>query len=209
MCSERGQASVEWVGLVLLLALGLTALARFAPRPDAGALGAELAHALTCAARGSCAAERDGRTPSGVPAGGGSGRLAVAPPLVPVARAERDPLRRGLGLSRPGQSRPGLGRPGQSRPGRGRPWLGRPRFAGPLPGHAGPLLRRARRGAGTLWRRSWLLCLGYERVRWSILHPEIRFPHQTIPLSEGLRIANDCLSPVDLVRDRDLLRGEP
>jgi hypothetical protein len=198
MRSERGQASVEWVGLVLLLALGLTALARYAPRPDAGALGGELAHALTCAARGSCAAEREGRAPSSVPAGG-SGRLVVAPPLVPVARAQRDPLRRG----------PGLARPGQSRPGRGRPWLRRPRFAGPLPGHAGPLLRRARRGAGTLWRRAWLICLGYERVRWSILHPEIRFPHATIPVSEGLRIANDCLSPVDLVRDRDLLRGEP
>jgi hypothetical protein len=46
-----------------------------------------------------------------------------------------------------------------------------------------------------------MLCLGYERVRYSVLHPEIRFPRQTIPLSEDLRIANDCLSPADLIRD--------
>jgi hypothetical protein len=80
------------------------------------------------------------------------------------------------------------------RPSSGRPWLRPPRFARPL-------ARRAGRGAGVLWRRSWMLCLGYERVRYSVLHPEIRFPHQTIPLSEDLRIANDCLSPVDLFRD--------
>jgi hypothetical protein len=76
----------------------------------------------------------------------------------------------------------------------GRGWLRPPRFAGPV-------VRRAGRGAGVLWRRAWILCLGYERVRYSVLHPEIRFPHQTIPVSEDLRIANDCLSPVDLVRD--------
>jgi hypothetical protein len=46
-----------------------------------------------------------------------------------------------------------------------------------------------------------MLCLGYERVRYSVLHPEIRFPHQTIPVSEDLRMANDCFSPVDFVRD--------
>jgi hypothetical protein len=185
MRSERGQASVEWIGLVLLLALGLTALARFAPRPDAGHLGAELAQALTCAARGGCDAERRASVPRG------GGRLVVAPPLVPVApRARGLARRRGSGQGRP------------RRAPSGRPWLRAPRLPAPL-------LRRARRGAGRLWRRSWLLCLGYERVRWSVLHPEIRFPHQTIPVSEDLRIANDCLSPVDLVRDRDLLRGGP
>ena len=191
MRSERGQASVEWIGLVLLLALCLTALARFTPRADAGALGAELVHALTCAARGGCEAERDGRARSGPAGSGGPGRLVVAPPLVPVA-----------------PRRSSAAAPGRVRP-RGRPWLRPPRFAEPLLRRPGRLLRRAGRGAGTLWRRSWLLCLGYERVRWSVLHPEIRFPHQTIPVSEDVRIANDCLSPVDLVRDRDLLRGGP
>jgi hypothetical protein len=206
MHSERGQASVEWVGLVLLLALGLTALARFAPRTDAGHLGAEIADALTCAASGGCEAKRGAPAPGGAPAGsgspapGGSGRLVVAPPLLPVAPGARGLVRRG---SREGRPRPAPSRPAPSRPAPSeRPWLRPPRFSGPL-------LRRAGRGAGRLWRRSWLLCLGYERVRWSVLHPEIRFPHQTIPISEDLRIANDCLSPVDLVRDRDLLRGGP
>jgi hypothetical protein len=53
-----------------------------------------------------------------------------------------------------------------------------------------------------------MLCLGYERFRYGVLHPEVRL-HPTIPLSEDLRIANDCLSPVDLVRDRELLWGRP
>jgi hypothetical protein len=199
MRSERGQASVEWIGLVLLLALGLTALARFAPRTDAGQLGAELAHALRCAASGGCDGERDSPGAPGAPTPRGAGRLVVAPPLVPLAPGARERARPGAGEARPRRrSRAGGPRPA---PG-GRPWLRPPR-------PAGALLRRAGRGAGTLWRRSWLLCLGYERIRWSVLHPEIRFPHQTIPVSEELRIANDCLSPVDLVRDRDLLRGAP
>ena len=75
-----------------------------------------------------------------------------------------------------------------------RPRLRPPRFAVPI-------LRRAGRGAGVLWRRSWVICLGYERARYSVLHPEIRFPNAAIPVSEGVRIANDCLSPVDLIRD--------
>jgi hypothetical protein len=160
MRSERGQASVEWVAVALLLALGLAALARFAPRADAGQLGAELVKTVTCAARGGCEAKRGARPPRSP-----AGRLVTVPPLVPVAPRTRSPTSV-----------------------RGR------RFDGQL-------IRRARRSAGTLWRRAWLLCLGYERVRYSVLHPEIRFPHQTIPLSEDLRIANDCLSPVDLVRD--------
>ena len=52
-----------------------------------------------------------------------------------------------------------------------------------------------------------MLCLGYERVRYGFLNPEIRFPNASVPYSEQLRIANDCLSPVDLVRDWDLIRG--
>jgi hypothetical protein len=180
MRGQRGQASVEWIVLVLLLALGLAALARFAPRADARGLGAELVHGLTCAARGGCEERGGARAPGGAAArgapvrGGAPSRLVTVPPLVPVA-----PRARGLAPRRPPS---------------GRPWLRPPRFAGPL-------VRRAGRGAGLLWRRSWILCLGYERVRYSVLHPEIRFPHQTIPLSEDLRIANDCLSPVDLFRD--------
>ena len=165
MRSERGQASVEWIALLLLLALGLAALARLAPRADASHLGSELLSRVTCAARGGCEAERGRPAPPGR-----HSRLVTVPPLVPIAP-----------------------RPGARSPAGRSPLTRRPRW--------GPLIRRARRGAGTFWRRAWMLCLGYERVRYSVLHPEIRFPHQTIPISEDLRIANDCLSPVDLVRD--------
>lgn len=192
MRGQRGQASVEWIVLVLLLALGLAALARFAPRADAGGLGAELVHGLACAARGGgCEAQPGARALGGAAArgapvrGGAPSRLFTVPPLVPVPP-------RGLAPRRPTAVRPPA--PGSPRAPSGRPWLRPPRFAGPL-------VRRAGRDAGLLWRRSWMLCLGYERVRYSVLHPEIRFPHQTIPLSEALRIANDCLSPVDLFRD--------
>jgi hypothetical protein len=193
MRGQRGQASVEWIVLVLLLALGLAALARLAPRADAGGLGAELVHGFTCAARGGCEAQPGARPPGGAAArgapvrGGAPSRLVTVPPLVPVP-----PRAWGLAPRRLPWARPPA--PGSPRARSGRPWLRPPRFAGPL-------VRRAGRGAGLLWRRSWMLCLGYERVRYSVLHPEIRFPHQTIPLSEDLRIANDCLSPVDLFRD--------
>jgi hypothetical protein len=212
MRSERGQASVEWIALVLLLALGLAALARFAPRADAGHLGAELLNTITCAARGGCEAEqrarapRDGRAPGRdrAPSGerapgserprGAAGRLVTVPPLLPVVPlVPLVPVAPVAPRTR-GHARPRAPAARSPRGPSGRPWLRPPRFGGPL-------IRRAGRRAGTLWRRSWMFCLGYERVRYSVLHPEIRFPRQTIPLSEDLRIANDCLSPVDLVRD--------
>jgi hypothetical protein len=164
----------------VLVALGLTALARFAPRADAGDLGSGLLHAMTCAARGGCEARAGGATPDRSGIGGSAPRrLVTMPPLVPIAPGERP--------ARVPRSRA----------------LPEPLVRGRA------LIRRAGRGAGVLWRRSWMFCLGYERVRYGVLHPEIRFPHQTIPISEDLRIANDCLSPVDLVRDYDLLRGRP
>jgi hypothetical protein len=54
-----------------------------------------------------------------------------------------------------------------------------------------------------------MFCLGYERVRYDLLHPKSSAPHQGIPISESIRMANDCVSPVDLVRDYALLRGNP
>ena len=64
------------------------------------------------------------------------------------------------------------------------------------------LMRRARAGAARrAWRRAWFACLVYERFRYALLHPESRFPGHTIPPYEVLRIVNDCISPLDLVRD--------
>lgn len=157
MGSQRGQATVEWIGLVLLLALGLGALARLAPRPDGRGLGAALVHSVTCAAGGGCDAERDRPT-----------RLVTAPPPVPVVPTRRR-------VPRPHPRR--------------------------LPRLPPAVVERTRRGARLAWRSSWLICLGYERLRYDQAHPEMRFPGQTIPAADRLRIANDCLSPVDLVRD--------
>ena len=54
MRSERGQASVEWTGLLLLVALALGALVALAPGVEGRSLGATVAHRIACAAGGSC-----------------------------------------------------------------------------------------------------------------------------------------------------------
>ncbi len=186
MSGECGQASVEWVGLVLLVALSLAALVGFAPRADAGALGAELVHAIGCAARGGCEAQPGSRAaPAGDPRPDAAAPrgMVSAPPLVPIA-----PGKRSSPTPRPRALAERLTR-------------------GPVLVRGRALLRRVAPGAGALWRRSWILCLGYERARYGVLHPENRSPHVPIPLSENVRMVNDCLSPVDFVRDWDLFRG--
>ncbi len=52
MRCERGQATIEWVGLVLLASLALGALAAAVPAVDGRSLGGSLAHRMACAARG-------------------------------------------------------------------------------------------------------------------------------------------------------------
>jgi hypothetical protein len=52
--SERGQASVEWIGLVLLAALGLGGLLAVATEVDGRSFGGFLAHRFVCAVRGGC-----------------------------------------------------------------------------------------------------------------------------------------------------------
>src|SRR5215210_6782636 len=173
MRSERGQASVEWIGILLLVALALAALSRFAEHADGRSLGATLAHSITAppgqvAEMGS--AERNVPLPPG-------NRAITAPPLVPHPEAIR--------------THPSVRRSGGLR----------------LPAGDRLELTRIRRGVGVAWRRAWFACLAYERVRYGFLHPESRFPGHTMEPSEVLRIANDCISPVDLVRDWSLLRG--
>jgi len=51
---ELGQASVEWVAVVLLCSLALGALAAIAPSIDGRSFGGFLAHRVACAARGGC-----------------------------------------------------------------------------------------------------------------------------------------------------------
>jgi hypothetical protein len=54
---ESGQATVEWVALVLLAALVLGALAAVVPAGGGRSLAEAVAHALVCAVRGDCARE--------------------------------------------------------------------------------------------------------------------------------------------------------
>ena len=55
MGCERGQATVEWVGLVLAAALALAAMAAVAMHAfDGRSLGGTIAHRLVCAVRGGC-----------------------------------------------------------------------------------------------------------------------------------------------------------
>ena len=185
MRGERGQASVEWIGLVLLVAVVLAAVVRFAPRGDADALGPGLVHAIGCAARGGCET-----VPEDAPRHG----MVSVPPLVPIAPREHPARGRGAPAARPAPAAR---------------WRALPQrlFRGRALVRGRALLRRAGRGAGVLYRRSWIFCLGYERARYGFLHPEVRFPGMPIPYSEDLRMANDCISPVDLVRDWDLIRG--
>jgi hypothetical protein len=149
MGRESGQATIEWTGLLLLVALVLAAVGHLASRADGRELGATLAHSVTHPSR-----------PAREP-----GRLRAAPVPRPLSRLEqglaRDVLRR-------------AGREG---------------------------VRRAGRGAGTLWRRAWFACLVYERTRYALRHPESRFPGYTLPYGDALRMINSCVSPVDLLRD--------
>jgi hypothetical protein len=55
---ERGQATIEWSGLVLLASLTLGGLLAFGPRVDGRSLGGLIAHSLVCAVR-SCAHDDD------------------------------------------------------------------------------------------------------------------------------------------------------
>jgi len=85
MREESGQATVEWVGLVLLMALALGALVALWGGPEGEAasgdreLGRTVLERITCAARGAC---------GGAEAAGGA-LLAAGPRAVAAPRAAR------------------------------------------------------------------------------------------------------------------------
>jgi len=54
MRCERGQATIEWVGLVLLASLVLGALATAVPLVDGRSFGGFLSHRILCAIKGRC-----------------------------------------------------------------------------------------------------------------------------------------------------------
>jgi hypothetical protein len=56
MGSETGQATIEWTGVVCLVALALGAVVAFVPAVDGRSFGGWLADSIVCAVRGDCAA---------------------------------------------------------------------------------------------------------------------------------------------------------
>lgn len=190
MRGERGQATVEWIGTVLLVALALAALARVAGSTGDDAIASSVLSTMSCAARGDCEAKRP----------------AAARTRPDPARTRPDPDR-----TRPDRDRtrpPGGGRgtaPLLTLPSRLRAPGGGQRVArGPvrLP-DPGPVMRRLRKAGGVAWRRAWLACLAYERVRLGFEYPQLRFPGYTLPPEELVRVARTCVLPVDAFPEGD------
>jgi hypothetical protein len=173
MGSERGQATVEWMALLLLVSLALLASTRLAPKADGRSLGTTLASSITSTAK------RTGTSPRVA----NPRRLATPNPPPPALRDARrlfalaDPQRAGV--------LPGLRLP---RPGAG---------------------GRAARSVRGVWRRAWFACLVWERVKYSLLHPEARVPGYAFPYDVVLKIVARCVSPVDVFRDVAQLDQRP
>jgi hypothetical protein len=93
MRTECGQASVEWVGTLLLVALALAGLAALAGRVDDTSVATAALRTTTCAAAGGCAPGAKRVRRPALP------REAVTvPPLLPVVPVEserRSPRARG------------------------------------------------------------------------------------------------------------------
>jgi len=88
MRSERGQASVEWAGLLLLVALALLAASHFVPSANGEQVGNTLRGAQTRAARG--AAIGAGEAAAGGARIRGPATVAVGgPPAAALPRAGR------------------------------------------------------------------------------------------------------------------------
>jgi len=145
---ERGQATVEWVGLLLLLGLALGALLALAPSVEGRALGAQLLERLTCTVRDGCGAREEA-------------------PDQPLAVALAPPPPRAA-----------------------------PPRAAPVSPERAALAFRVLRGVKKVARRAWIVCLGWERYRYELDHPEAMIPGHTMPVREAARIANACLNPL-------------
>jgi hypothetical protein len=167
---QKGQATVEWVGLLLAVGLMLGALAggvRGATRAESGEgareLGRAVAKRITCAARDLCGAAEPARGERGSPRDGA---------LLSGGAPHREAAPGGEGRTAP--------RPLRSAP---PPPRAVPR-SGPLPN-----LGRA----GSVAEHAWIACLGYRSLRDDLDHP--RSPREARPVERTLDIVNECLNP--------------
>lgn len=169
---QSGQATIEWAGLMLCVALifgALLAGGRQAARGEAGPeLGEAVAKRITCAVRESCAPERAAR------------------------RDGEASLRDGEASLRPGARRGSLGH-GVA--------LGAPLGNPPSRSRAGPSgARRALRvlsGAKRFLKRTWFPCLGYRSWQHDREHP--RLLGEGLPLKETADRLNECVNPLSFL----------
>jgi hypothetical protein len=103
--AQRGQATVEWVGLLLGVALMLGVLVaggREATKGEsADGLGEAVAERITCAARGACAVgERPPGAPRGAPGALREAPGAGVPPPRRLAGSGSAPLRKVSGVAK-------------------------------------------------------------------------------------------------------------
>jgi hypothetical protein len=179
MVCERGQATIEWTGLALLVAIVLGALATLAPRVDGRGLGATVAHSITCAARGGCADAPPGNAGAGLRSD--RPEETAAPPRSTAA----DPRN----VAADPRNAPPTTR---ASPGAG---VARP----PVRADRAAAASRALRGVREVARKVWIVCLGYRRYIYERDHP--RLAPEGMPLEEALGIANECLNPLGFLSD--------
>ncbi len=135
---------MEWVGLLLLVSLGLAALLSLAPSVEGRSLGAAVARAITCGAGAHCDQRLAGRRPrAALPPGALTPRAPVSPPrsAVPV---------------RPPRAAPPAGV---------RPPVSPARAAAAF---------HVLRGLKAVAAKAWIVCLGYKRFQYERRHPEVR-----------------------------------
>jgi hypothetical protein len=176
---QSGQATIEWAGLMLCVALlfgALLAGGREAAKGDAGReLGEAVAERITCTVRDACRAEAGERERGAL---GGGERVA----------GERD---------REGSPRPGARRGTLAHA----VALGAPLGNPPSPAHRSRSgLRRALRvlsGAKRFLKRTWFPCLGYRSWQGDREHP--RLLGEGLPLKETADRLNECVNPLSFL----------
>jgi hypothetical protein len=168
--SEGGQATVEWVALVLAAALVLGAAAAFAGREADPGVGEAVAKRITSAVRGV------GRVP-------GRGEAATGAPAP--------------GSATTGMGAPSAAAPGGAAP---PPTEAAPSPAMPRPSPLSSLTRAVGlagsvAGIGRVAKHGWIVCLGYER--WKHEREDPVEPTDTLPVDAALSIVNTCFNPHD------------
>jgi hypothetical protein len=201
---ESGQASAEWIGLMLLVSLALGGALAVAREADFGGgahdLGGALAGGLVCAARDACRAEAAAVRELGGEAGGGV-RGGEADGGARGGEADGGAPRGGAGRARGVHARHLRSWTSASPDafgGRGirpsAPWEPAPRGLRGLEGASRSVRRALGRAGAAAGEFGWLACLGYRQWRYDYEHP--RGPRESMPVDAVLNELNECFNPV-------------